>query len=256
MGRVRRRAQQATPGARLWPGGPSSAHRLYTWTGRVQARSREARYRRFDELVAPRPELAILDVGVTNATSRFANFLEARYPYPERITAVTSDPNLDIFRAAHPAVTAVVADGRSLPFEDRAFDVAFSNAVIEHVGSREEQRRFVGELCRVADLVFVATPNPAFPVELHTLLPFVHWLPRPVRRRIYRTTGRGFWADEANLNLIPARELVALFPPEMEVTRVGRPGLRALAPVTTVWAVRRRARGDTPPDGRPPTPPT
>jgi len=48
-------------------------------------------------------------------------------------------------------VRAVRADGRELPFEDGAFDIGFSNAVVEHVaGGREGQRRFVGELCRVA----------------------------------------------------------------------------------------------------------
>ena len=47
-------------------------------------------------------------------------------------------------------MTAVQADGRELPFADGAFDLGFSNAVVEHVGGRDEQRRFVHELCRVA----------------------------------------------------------------------------------------------------------
>ncbi len=69
---------------------------------------------------------------------------------------------------------AVRADGRELPFADGAFDLGFSNAVVEHVaGGREGQRRFVHELCRVAQRVFVTTPNRWFPLEVHTLLPFV-----------------------------------------------------------------------------------
>ena len=105
------------------------------------------------------------------------NFFEALYPWPERVTAV-GHTELDRFAAAFPAVTVVRADGRELPFADHEFELGFSNAVVEHVaGGREGQRRFVAELCRVAERVFVTTPNRLFPVDPHSLLPFVHWLP-------------------------------------------------------------------------------
>ena len=35
------------------------------------------------------------------------------------------------------------------------------------------------------------TPNRWFPVELHTFLPVVHWLPKPAFRRVLRTLGYG-----------------------------------------------------------------
>ena len=69
----------------------------------------------------------------------------------------------------------VVADGRRLPFADGEFDIAVSNAVVEHVGDADDQRAFVHELCRVGQQVFVSTPNRWFPIEGHTLLPFVHY---------------------------------------------------------------------------------
>ena len=72
----------------------------------------------------------------------------------------------------------VQADGRKPPFGDGTFELGFSNAVVEHVaGGREGQRRFVHELCRVARRVFVTTPNRCFPLEVHSLVPFAHWLP-------------------------------------------------------------------------------
>src|SRR5207245_11001065 len=89
------------------------------------------------------------------------------------------------FAAGFPRVTAVQAAGRERSFPDGAFDLGFSNAVVEHVaGGREAQRRFVHELCRVAGRVFVTTPNRFFPLEVHSLLPFAHWLPRPARDRV------------------------------------------------------------------------
>ena len=106
------------------------------------------------------------------------------YPWPERITAV-GHTELDRFAAAFPAVRAVRADGRALPFADGEFDLGFSNAVVEHVaGGREGQRGFVHELCRVSRRVYVTTPNRWFPLEVHTLRPFVHWLPEGPRTRL------------------------------------------------------------------------
>ena len=72
----------------------------------------------------------------------------------------------------------VIADGRRLPFRDGAFDVVFSNAVIEHVGTFENQARFAAEVRRVGRRYYVETPNRRFFFEPHLLTPFVHWLPR------------------------------------------------------------------------------
>jgi hypothetical protein len=186
---------------------------------RVSLRSRERKLRLFLDLFQPGPETTVVDVGVTDApfgAGSADNFLEALYPWPERITAV-GHTELDRFAAAFPLVATVRADGRELPFADGVFDLGFSNAVVEHVaGGQEEQRRFVAELCRVARHVFVTTPNRWFPVDPHTLLPFVHWLPEgPARDRVLRA--RGF--DDVLAPLGP-RELAALFPYPVRV--IGR----------------------------------
>jgi 2-polyprenyl-3-methyl-5-hydroxy-6-metoxy-1,4-benzoquinol methylase len=119
---------------------------------------------------------------------------------------------LPTFAHEFPSIRCVTASGTDLPFDDDAFDVAFSNAVIEHVGGPEEQRRFVEELCRVAPRVFVSTPNRWFPVETHTLVPLVHWLPRPAADRAMRVLRRENWDQ---LELLSSHELLALFPPKM-----------------------------------------
>jgi hypothetical protein len=154
---------------------------------RVSMRSRRRKLQLFLELTQPGPETSVVDVGVTDAPfggGSTDNFFEALYPWPERITGV-GHTGLERFEAAFPAVRTVRADGRDLPFADGEFDVGFSNAVVEHVaGGREGQRRFVHELCRVSQRVFVTTPNRMFPLEVHTLLPFVHWLPAAARERL------------------------------------------------------------------------
>ena len=110
-------------------------------------------------------------------------------------------------------MSCVTASGTDLPFEDDAFDVAFSNAVVEHVGGRGDQRRFVTELCRVAPRVFLSTPNRWFPVETHTLVPLVHWLPRSTADRAMRALRRGKWE---HVELLTSSDLLELFPPQVD----------------------------------------
>ncbi|HEX4518227.1 MAG TPA: methyltransferase domain-containing protein [Gaiellaceae bacterium] len=189
-------------------------------SARISLRSRERKLRLFLDLLEPGPETSVVDVGVTDApfgAGSSDNFFEALYPWPARITAV-GHTELDRFAAAFPAVTVVRADGRELPFADGQFDLGFSNAVVEHVaGGREGQRLFISELCRVAGRVFVTTPNRLYPVDPHSLLPFVHWLPDGERRRRL-LAARGF--DDV-LDPLGPRELAALFPYPVRIVSRG-----------------------------------
>jgi SAM-dependent methyltransferase len=178
--------------------------------------NRKRKLARFLEELQPGPETTIVDVGVGDTgfdtepgVALSHNFFEAMYPWPEQITAV-SDVPLPNFAQEFPQIAPVTASGTNLPFEDDSFDIAFSNAVLEHVGGPEEQRRFVHELCRVAPKVFVSTPNRRFPVEVHTLVPFVHWLPRRARDRAFAALRRDAWKG---VELLNRRELLELFPP-------------------------------------------
>jgi hypothetical protein len=183
---------------------------------RVSMRSRRRKLQLFLDLLQPGPETTVVDVGVTDApfgAGSTDNFFEGLYPWPERITGV-GHTGLERFSAAFPQVRAVRADGRDLPFADAEFDVGFSNAVVEHVaGGREGQRQFVHELCRVARRVFVTTPNRRFPLEVHTLLPFVHWLPKGPRERLLPF-------DDV-LDPLSAKDLAALFPYRVRVINTG-----------------------------------
>jgi hypothetical protein len=175
---------------------------------RVAAHQRRKMFSRFllDTGVAAGEQ--ILDVGVTSDRSYEAsNYLEAWYPHKNKVTAVGID-DASFLCDQYPGMRFVMADGLRLPFRDRTFDVVHSSAVIEHVGSLARQSAFVTECCRVARrAVFITTPNRWFPVEFHTVLPLVHWLPTGVFRTLMRRTGRGFFAEERNLNLMTASVL-------------------------------------------------
>ena len=190
---------------------------------RVSAASRAKKMRLFMELMRPSPQTSVLDVGVDDIgygeTGEWAtaNFFEELYPWQARVTAVGTHEGVR-FRSRYPEAAFVQADGCDLPFADGEFDVCFSNAVVEHVGDRERQRRFVSEAVRVARRVFVTTPNRRFPIEVHTRIPFVHWLPRAGAVRAYELLGKG-WAKE--LELLSPSEFRSLFPEPDHVRIVG-----------------------------------
>jgi SAM-dependent methyltransferase len=151
----------------------------------------------------------IVDVGATSDRSYdHSNYLEAWYPHKQRITAVGID-DAAFLEQIYPGLTYRRADGRALPFPDESFDFAHSSAVIEHVGSRDNQAKLLKELWRVCRKgIFVTTPNRWFPVEFHSLMPLVHWLPAPLFRSILRGVGHTVLAEEENLNLMSRRDML------------------------------------------------
>lgn len=119
-------------------------------------------------------------------------------------------------------IVTAVGDGCSLPYAEQAFDICFSNSVIEHVGTWDRQKAFAREIRRVGRGVWVQTPAFCFPVEPHLLAPFIHWFPRSLQRRLIRNgtlwglTKRPSPSQvEAFLNevrLLNYREMQELFP--------------------------------------------
>ena len=192
----------------------------------VSLRSRRRKLALLLDALRPDATTTILDVGVDEVSGgeeggesgcRTHNFLEEHYPWPERITALGQHDG-HRFRARFPYLDYVEGDGCALPFGDASFDIVHSNAVIEHVGERERQATFVREALRVGRQVFVTTPNRFFPLEVHTRLPLVHWLPDELAGRVYDLAGKP-WARENRL--LGPRELRALFPIPVRIHNLG-----------------------------------
>jgi 2-polyprenyl-3-methyl-5-hydroxy-6-metoxy-1,4-benzoquinol methylase len=171
---------------------------------RLLIKARDSIYQDLLRTMYPKQEDTILDVGVSDVINDGANLLERAYPHKNNITACGLSDALE-FRETFPECSYVkLCETRSdeeLPFTKNYFDIATSNAVVEHVGSFENQVFFIKELCRVAKRVFISVPNRYFPVEHHAALPLLHF-----EKNLFflacAITNKSEWGDEKNLILM------------------------------------------------------
>ena len=178
----------------------------------VFIRFRRRRMKKFFELFALKETARVVDIGglVTTWLGQ-ANEESARFP----VTIVNHRdyPVIDPIR-----FRAVTVDAKTLPFRDGEFDIAFSNSVIEHVGTWEDQKAFAMEARRVAKGLWIQTPARSFPIEPHLLAPYVQYLSRPMQHRVARWTLRGRMQPDRvhriidDIRLLTYREMKELFP--------------------------------------------
>lgn len=185
--------------------------RIYAWfTPYFRAR----RGRLFRRWMNPAPTERILDVG---GYHWFWETVQCENP----VTCL----NLELPQTGGPPpprISYVTGDGTQLVYADGSFDIAFSNSVIEHLGTYGNQAKFANEIRRVGKRYWVQTPNRWFFVEPHLVTPFIHYLPRAWQRRMLRWFTVWGWATKpsptrvdaflAEIRLLTEREMRALFP--------------------------------------------
>jgi len=150
----------------------------------------------------------LLDVGTTSSLNKHQNLLIKEYPFKKNITCF-SNQNLIFLKKKMPEVKIKKGDGKKMKFKDNSFDVVASSATIEHVGSNQDQIRFVQECYRVSrKYFFLTTPNRWFPIEMHVRFPLIHYFPKPFFRKILKLFGQNFLAEEKNLNLLTKYDII------------------------------------------------
>ena len=153
---------------------------------------------------------SILDIGSTSDVSTSSNAFLNFFNSP-KIVSVSDQEITNQTRNKFPHVNFIYGNGLNLSIESSSFDLVFSNAVLEHVGGVKNISKFIHESVRVAckDVILI-TPNRWFPLETHTKLFFVHWLPQRYFRKLLTKIGMGFFAQEENLNLLSVKILEKL----------------------------------------------
>ena len=123
--------------------------------------------------------MTVLDVGVSSETLdrriKMENHFLKHFKYESQHYIGLGIQDMKNLKELYPGKRFVQYSGGIFPFQDKAFDWVFSNAVIEHVGCKIVQLEFLNEMLRVADNIFFTTPNKYFLFETHTYIPFLHW---------------------------------------------------------------------------------
>ena len=169
--------------------------------------------RQFEIIMKPDSSTNILDIGGT----------EGNWKY------LSSKPNITLLNINEKQnkiypnnIKFINANALDIPFPDNHFDIAFSNSVIEHVHTFDNQIRFANEALRVAKRVWVQTPAREFIIEPHYITPVIHWLPKALQIKVLRNFSIWGWInrptkDEVKkiieeIRLMSKDEVIKIFP--------------------------------------------
>ncbi len=185
----------------------------------IGAKFRARRLKKFEKLFFrnfnPEKPIHILDVGGTDYFWKCS-----QVPNIPGVTITLL--NLQQEKTSHPHIQSLVGDGIAMKeFEDKKFDLVFSNSVIEHVYNYENQAKMASEILRVGKRYFIQTPNKHFPIEAHYAIPFAQYLPKRLvlffltKTRVSRMTK---WKKEDaqqyldEIRLLNEKDMKRLFP--------------------------------------------
>ena len=167
-------------------------------------------YKILTKLLILKPSYKILDVGATPVLEEKENIFLRCYPYKNKIT-ILSNQDCKILKKKFEGIKVIISDALNSNIVTNKYDIVFSNATIEHVGSSFNQLRFVKELYRIGRrYICIVTPNKYFPIDFHTKLPLINILPNIIYRRILAFIGYEFFSLEENLNLLSYNDLIKI----------------------------------------------
>ena len=185
-------------------------HSIYRVVGRY------FRKRRLELFCAMFPKEALQTVIDLGGGGKYVFWNEIGYP--RCATLINLDPE-----AGSGGHQMIHTDALENGLPKHSFDVAFSNSLIEHLGTWERQQAFATEMSRLSHQIWCQTPNRWFPVEPHYLGFFFHWLPRSwqshwmirylsLRGWVLRPSVHDTSAMIAEVRLLSRSEMVRLFP--------------------------------------------
>ncbi|MFL2892531.1 MAG: methyltransferase domain-containing protein [Candidatus Pelagibacter sp.] len=151
---------------------------------------------------------SVIDIGSTPSLEKEQNTFLQKVKDNPNVTCLSNQDCKILQKKYKNIKKVIIGDAKNTMLENNSFDIVHSNATIEHIGSFEEQVLFVKEMFRISkESIFIQTPNRFYPIDFHTILPFVHWLPKKIHRKILKFLKLDFYAEEKNLNLLDIREL-------------------------------------------------
>jgi hypothetical protein len=157
-------------------------HRFVEAPGSLGDRARGRRWAALDAAFPDLARMRVIDLG-----GRADMWLRAPVR-PARVHLVNLEKQPDELPGWITAeVRDLIADGPGeAEGEAGAYDLAFSNSVIEHVGGFAHREAFARAVRALAPQHWIQTPYRYFPVEPHFLFPGFQFLPLTVRAEVLR----------------------------------------------------------------------
>ena len=145
----------------------------------------------------------ILDIGSTDdKDSEIANYVVKNLKISKKINAITNKRiSSNIFNKI--LIRSITKNLNNNQIKKYSADLVISNATIEHVGKLNNQKKMLINVCKLTKKIFfLITPYRFFPIEVHTKIPLLHFLPKHIFRKILKILKLNFYSKEENLNLL------------------------------------------------------
>ena len=184
---------------------------LHSLIKNVTINARQKFFNKFRKLTNYNINKTVLDIGTTPSMDDEQNIFLENTKNNLNITCI-SNQDCSVLKNKYPNVKEfIIGDGKKTKFLDNSFDIVHSNATIEHVGSYTNQLKFIEESVRISKkFVFIQTPNRYYPIDFHTTIPLIHWLPKKIHRKILNFIGLEFYSLEDNLNLMSKNDIIKI----------------------------------------------
>ena len=149
-----------------------------------------------------------LDIGTTNdIENKSSNYLIKNLSNIKIYKSISDQKINDNFfsKTLKKSITDQFLDSE---IQSMKSDVVISNATIEHVGSFGNQKKMLLNIILLSKKFFIiTTPNRWHPIDFHTKLPFLHYFPKKIHRKILKMLNLEFFSKEENLNLLSKNDL-------------------------------------------------
>jgi SAM-dependent methyltransferase len=119
------------------------------------------------------------------------------------------DPDVEDGQMSPGGVPLACGYAHDMPFPDAHFDCAMLANVYEHIDPEWRTPSVVGiqRVLAPGGILVGQLPNPFFPIESHSRLPFLTYLPEPLRRAYWRLTPTGWDYDRAHFFVVSVYNL-------------------------------------------------
>ena len=145
----------------------------------------------------------VLDIGTTNDTkNKSSNFIVKNLKNIKNFNSISDQLITSSFfkKSLQKSITENFSE---YEIENFKSDLVISNATIEHVGNYDNQKTMFDNMIKLSKkMIIIATPYRYHPLEFHTKIPLIHWLPKNIHRKILKNIGLTFFSKEENLNLL------------------------------------------------------